>query len=646
MADLTEAQKKAVEKAKARRKEREEKRQEVPTQRLRSIGQGLTFGFADEIEAGIRSLGSREYDDLLNEVRGAVKEYQQARPMEALGYEVGGAALPAIIGSLFTGGGAGAASAASIASRFPTIAKVAGVAAPTSIKQAVGYGAAQGALTGIGMGESVEERAIGGLIGGATGGALGGAVQAASPYISDAATGVFDYARRKLGNRGSKAVENELKRLASESGKSVDEIVQGVADGTIMAENKTLLDAVRGYRAAGGEAATRLQSAMEGRPKMTRDRAMQEISQYLSDIDDPNILRAMSQTADEARIAEKAAYAPFKTQLASDDIVGEIKDAVKSVPEAAAALNKIYKSKTGEKPFVTIKKGVVEFANDLTVEQAEVVRRTLGDVASKEFKSGIGTVGEAVGEIERSLRTALDIDVKDLATTRQTASLTRSARDAFNDGQKAFAKSVDLVELELDKARKTGANVAKSYRAGFLQALKNRMKTGSMKSMMTNLADPDRKEGALLRILVPEDEIDGVLKSIERAATSQQAVTKIFGGSDTAVTASQQARQGSGINVSDIADAISGSPMAAMRIVGDVVREVSPKLSDADRLQIVNVLVSENPTLVRNALVDESGMAKLQAAIQRLAEAGTAGLQRGMTVGTPIAANQLGLLSQ
>jgi len=47
---------------------------EAPTQRFRTFLQGVTFGFADEIEAGIRSIGSAEYDDLVTEVRGALKD--------------------------------------------------------------------------------------------------------------------------------------------------------------------------------------------------------------------------------------------------------------------------------------------------------------------------------------------------------------------------------------------------------------------------------------------------------------------------------------------------------------------------------------------------------------------------------------------
>ena len=644
MADLTKKQREILEQSIAQAAKAEERREAVPTQRTRAFAQGVTFGFADELEARARALATGQtYEEALEEIRAKLKGYQEARPGEAFGYEMAGAVAPALAAAPFTGG---TGTAAILAQRGATgaAAKTLGVAAPSSIRGALGYGAAQGALTGVGTGETAEERAIGGAIGGVAGGALGGAMQAAAPYVTGVATGVVDYARRKLGGRGSKAVENEIQRLAAESGMSVDEIVQGVADGTIMAENKSLQRAVRGYYTSGGEAATRIEQAMTARPQATRQEAMQEIQQYLSDVGDPNIARAMRADEEAAKVLERRAYEPFKEQIATAEVVDELKDAVKAVPQAAAALNKIYRSKTGEKPFVSIKKGVVEFADDVTVEQAEVVRRTLSNLASREFKTGIGTVGEAIGDVEQTLRSALDIDVPALAATRETAAMTRTAREAYQEGQKVFSKSPDIVELELEDARRKGEGAVKAYRTGVMQALRNRMRTGSMKSMMSNLADPERKEGQILRTVIPEDELETVLASVARAARSQQAATSVLGGSQTAASLAEQARQGAGVSAMDVAEAISGSPMAAGRVIRDVIKQAAPNLSDAERVQIVDILISENPEVVRRALVDESGMAAFQAAVERTMQAIRAGAQRGAAVGPTLAADQFGLL--
>lgn len=644
MADISKRQREILDQSIAQAAEAAERREAVPTQRARAFAQGVTFGFGDELEARARALATgQSYEEALEEIRAKLKGYQEARPGEAFSYEMAGAVAPALAAAPLTGG---TGTAAILAQRGATgaAAKTLGLAAPSRMTGALGYGAAQGALTGVGTGETAEERAIGGAIGGVAGGALGGAMQAAAPYITGVATGVVDYARRTLGGRGSKAVENEIQRLAAESGMSVDEIVQGVADGTIMAENKSLQRAVRGYYTAGGEAATRIEQVMAARPQATRQEAMGQIQQYLSDVGDPNIARAMRADEEAAKVLERRAYDPFKEQIATAEVVDELKDAVKAVPQAAAALNKIYRSKTGEKPFVSIKQGVVEFADDVTVEQAEVVRRTLSNLASREFKTGIGTVGEAIGDVEQTLRSALDVDVPALAATRETAAMTRTAREAYQEGQKVFSKSPDIVELELEDARRKGEGAVKAYRTGVMQALRNRMRTGSMKSMMSNLADSERKEGQILRIVIPEDELETVLASVARAARSQQAATSVTGGSQTAASLAEQARQGAGVSAMDVAEAISGSPMAAGRVIRDVIREAAPNLSDAERVQIVDILLSENPEVVRRALVDESGMAAFQAAVERTMQAVQAGAQRGAAVGPTLAADQFGLL--
>jgi SOS-response transcriptional repressor LexA len=634
MAELTQRQKELAGLA----AQRLEEKTKVPTQRMRTVAQGLTFGGADELEAFLRSaVGTREYEDVLNEIRGGLKQYQEARPVESLGYEVGGAAAPAIIASLFSGGLGGTAVMANLASKYPTIAKVLGTVAPKSIPGAVGVGAVQGGLTAFGKGESeaedlgtnILERAAG-VPGGAVFGGIGGGVgQAAAPYLLRPVEAVIDAARRKLGNRGAKVVETELQRFADESGMSVDEIVEGVANGTIMAENKTLLDAVRSYRATGGAAATRLKQGMSGRPKMTREQATSEMQKYLSDVDDPNILRAQQASDEEARLLENQMYGRFKGVDASPEVVAELESSLARMPEAGKALNKIFERRTGQAPFFIREDGTVVFARTPTVEEAELVRRTINNIASQEYKAGAGTLGEAAAEVEKPLREALDVYTPGLAETRATASTVRFARDAFSDGQKALSKSPDQVEIEFAEAMRRGSEVAKSYRAGVMAAYRNKLSTGSRTSLMKSLADPTSREGSALRIVMPEDQLPDVLQSIERAAMSQQAVGEVYGKSPTAITEQQIKRQGMELSGEELAETLtSPSIFNVARLLTRVTKSVAPQLTDAQRDRIVQVLVSEDPDFVRAALQDNSKMAELQSAIERLSAAVTAGSVR------------------
>ena len=611
---------------------------ETPTQRTRAFAQGVTFGFADEIEAAIRStLSPREYDDLVAETRTALAEYQKARPAEAFAAELSGAALPAIIGSLFTAGAAGAGTLASLASKFPTMAKVIGVAAPKSLVGAATVAGAQGALTGIGKGEDVSERLTGGVIGAGIGAAGGAGMYAVAEPIKRAAVGVVDFARRRLGGRGAKVVETELQRLAAESGMSVDEIVEGVASGRIMAENKTLLDAVRGYRATGGRAAGELREVLERRPEQGRQQAMAEMQRYLSDVDDPNILRGMKATEAEAKAAETAAYAPFKTQPAPENVTSTLAEALRRVPSAAKEVEEALLASTGQKPFFSVSKdGEVSFTRQPSVAEAEAVRRALSGTARARYQASQGVAGEAISELETGLRGALDVATPELAATRAQAATVRGAREAFENGQKALAKTPDAVAVEFADVMAKGDAAVKAYRSGVMQALRNRMSMGSRKSMMGALADPQRKESQILSIVMPEDALPDLMARIERAAGSQAAASSILGGSQTAITGAQAARQGRDIGAGEVAEALtSPNVMNLMRLAGKFVQRSAPQLTDAQRQQVVRVLVSESPDVVRRALQDESGMMALQQAIDRILGAVQAGAQRAAPVMAP-----------
>ena len=609
----------------------------APTQRFRTFLQGVTFGFADEIEAGIRSIGSAEYDELVTEVRGALKDYQEENPMESLGFEVTGAALPALIGAIFTGGAAGAATFANVASKYPTIAKVAkvaGTAAPKSLIGATTIGATQGALTGVGKGENLDERLLGAAAGTVLGAGAGAGAFALTEPIKRLGVGVIDFARRRLGGRGGKIVETELQRLASESGKSIDEIVEGVSSGIIMAENRTLLDAVRGFRSTGGPAATALRESLERRPEAGRKAALTGMQQNLSQFDDPNVLRAMSADDLAARAAEKTAYEPFKTQVAPQGVLNELSEALRRVPSAADEVKEAFLAETGKKPFFSVSKsGEVTFSRSPTVSEAESVRRALQGVASARYRAGQGLSGEAISELEGGLRTRLDESAEGLQATRAQASVVRLSREAFKNGQSALSKNADAVEVEFAEVMRKGPEVVKAYRAGVMQAFRNKMGMGSRKSLMGALADSERKESKILKIVMPEDQLDDLMSIINRAAGSQAAATKVLGGSDTAITSSLQARQGMDIGAGEIAEAISSpNPMNLLRLLGKITKKAAPQLSDVDRKKVVDVLISEDADFVSRALRDESGLAQLQSKVQSLANFIQAGPQRAAPI--------------
>ena len=61
-------------------------------------------------------------------------------------------------------------------------------------------------------------------------------------------------------------------------------------------------------------------------------------------------------------------------------------------------------------------------------------------------------------------------------------------------------------------------------------------------------------------------------------------------------------------------------------------RKTAPGLTDAERARIAEILVSQNPDIVRAALKDEGGMAKLVELLQRIAVRGAQGAGRSGAV--------------
>lgn len=610
MAEMTEAQRKALAAARARAQEQQAKVEAAPRERTRAAAQGLTLGAADEIEAGVRSLfGGRPYEDVLNEIRGSLKAYQEARPIEAMASEAGGAVVPAVGAALlapFTGG-------ASTAAVAPTLGRLAGMAALE--------GGAYAFNTGEGGFAERAARIPGGAVTGAIGGAVAGGVTRAAGGAINALT---DAARRIIGNRGSSVVENEIQRLAQQTGKTADEIADDILNGRILAENETIKAAVRAYRAGGGEASTVITQAMTPRPAATRAQAMDEMRQYLSDIAQPSALQGQRRSEEAAKIAERAAYAPFKDIAAPEPVSREVLSALEVVPEAITEVNKMFRGLVAVTPPANgIGPANVTFTRPITLDEAERVRRAIGNAASSEYRGGFGGAGETFAEAEQSLRGLLDVASPELGAARATAAGVRAQRDAFEAGQTALAGDVNETLFNFSKI--TDPQKVEAYRAGLMAALEARAATGSRQSLIRNLTNEETKEGKILRAVLPQDALDDVLRRLETARASQVTTDYVLGGSPTADTMMEAGRRGMDVSFADVTGVLSGSPDAMINVASNIAARFTRDLTDAERARVARILVSEDPDLVRRAISDEGAMAALQQRVQQL----TAGAARG-----------------
>tara|TARA_R110001632_G_scaffold200477_1_gene323139 strand:- start:1745 stop:3637 length:1893 start_codon:yes stop_codon:yes gene_type:complete len=599
--EMTASQRAAFEAGLAEAARKNKKAAETPKQRVRTMAQGATFGFADELEARARSLATgRPYQEVVDEVRGGLKAYKEAYPKSSMAYEIGGAALPALI----PGGQA-------------------------SLGRAAARAGAEGAAYAFGTGEgSARERAER-LPTGIAYGTLGGtAGYGLAKGIGGLANKLADAARRKVGGRGATIVENEIQRLVTQTGKTPDEITQDIIDGRLLAENRTIQAAVRSLRTGGGEASTIIQEGLIERPAQTRQAAMAEMRGYLGDAGEGSQVTARRASDESTAAAEKAAYSGLDDVDLPDQALSALANTLKRVPSAAKEVAIMLRAQTGKAPFFEIADdGAVSFTRRPTVMEAESVRRAVGNRATSLYRQeGMGGAGEAVADVQKGLREVLDFSIPELASTRAQAAAIRANRDAYTAGAKAMAGDVNekLADFEALASGDNAAEAVASFRAGFMKALEGRAATGSRQSMIRNLIDPNSKEGKILLQVFPQDQLDDVLKTLDIAADAQAAAGKIgIGtGSQTAEDAAEAARRGMGITASDMGSVLSGNPIEAIGVVDKFIRGMSrTKLTDAENARIAKVLVSNDPDLVRRAMVDESGMQALANAVERMAVA-------------------------
>ena len=172
MASIEELKKQALERRKKR--VQDDDSSSTLSDVARAAGQGLTFGFGDEIVAFAKSLGDKTYEEALSEERQALERFREESPQYAYPIEIAASIPTSLLGVGLLGRGAQAAG------RFiPSALKSAPVGAAAT-------GAAEGALYGAGAAEE-GERLAGAGGGGALGGVLGGAVGAAFPKVSEQA---------------------------------------------------------------------------------------------------------------------------------------------------------------------------------------------------------------------------------------------------------------------------------------------------------------------------------------------------------------------------------------------------------------------------------------------------------------------------
>lgn len=567
---------------------------EPPSQILRSMAQGLTLNTADEIEAYLKTLSGGDREAALRDIRMNLKNYQTASPIASTAAEITGSLPLAVVG-----------------------APAAGTTLLRSAAKVSAVGAGMGAGSGFGRAEGdVFDR-----LAPATGAGVTGAVGAPLAFggfklLGTLADPVLDFAARKFGGKFSKTVETEIRRITEATGMTPDEIVQRVANGEPLSENQAMLSAVRLLYAQGGQPANILRGSLSTRPADLREKVVGDIQETLTgDIKDTNVLRGFKASEAERKEARNQLYeqAYESGGIITPEMLSALREALKRAPDSVENINSLHLAKTGQKPFFKVDDaGEIEFVRPPNIQDMETARRGINTTIKNKFKSGQGDVGTELKPFEAALRNEINKSSQALKDARATAASNKVTTESFDSGKKAFGKNPDEIEIEFESVMAKGSDAVSAYRAGVMAQLRSKMSTGGRTSMMSKLENANTKEGAIFRVIYPQDKVDGILKLASTAAQSQRAAAKVMGGSDTYAMQAEAKQQGINISGEEISSVLSGNPFSTARVLGKWMQKNEPNLTPEQKQEVAKILISTDKDLIKKALMDNSKWDEIQ----------------------------------
>jgi hypothetical protein len=599
----------------------------VESQKARAFAGGVTFQFADELEAFAVSLldSGKTYAEAKAEINKKVADYQKAHPKEAFGMELAGAFLPTLL-SVFGGPGAWSASVSNIFRLGRTVfqsGSTSGTRSVANMMNRSGVGAGFYSL-GASDDKSFGDFATGYLIGAPIAGGfiLGGNV------LTGIATYVSTLAKARGGNVMEKAVRKELNKLMQQTGKTEDEVIVDLMNGRLMSENQTMINLIKETIKGKGEAPDILKRIHQGnkgaqgdvitvsRPAQTKDdliSAMQ--SSATGTKSDKNLTKIWTASQEKIKLKEKELYdTVFKKKNGNPNLVkGQADNVVNDLIAAAKTkgsgvfeeLNAIYSASGGKQLFKRNKNGTIKILRQPTLEDAEIIRRTLDELAYNLYKDGKGTRAGHIQKMADDIRKKLDKFSPKLAKVREKASVVRKGREAYEYGLGLLTSkkgnSAEDVEVFIDKFGDV-PGVLNALRIGVTQALKNKGGYTKIKEM----ANADMPLYDIIAKIVPKKELAEIQRLADVAANSAKTAPQM-----TADFGSQTAEK---FQMSNIA---SNSGGEGTRInIGAIVNmayqyfKKNRGLSDAQAKKYVEVITTspKNAQDLQKALIDDSSM--------------------------------------
>ena len=573
------------------------------SEKARLAAQGALFNFSDEGAAAFRYLLGEDYDEAVADERAKL---EAARGKEgSTKYEIGGAVATGLLAAPFTGG----------------------TSIPMTAARLALLGGGQALASGIGAREGILERvtkdpaalAVETAAGAVAGPALSKAVKYGGKAIKTIAKPGGSFGRFLTG-RISRPVETEIRRLADDSAgltedatdsarqKAYEEIVERIGKGEIFPDlSEQAAKDLRGLYVSSGKGGQAIADVVRKRADELPAQARATLQADLApDAITGNITKWFGKKIKDIKTAESAAYDKIfeKGNEPSNSLNLAVEELLQNQRWLGNKVNTVRRAKRINSPLWETVEGQVKLLDDVSLKEAEIIRRSLYTKAQKAWKDGDGDLGEAIGDLEDDLRKIIDTASPELAATRAAWAKVLRLKDSFDDGKKIFGQTAEDAEIFIDDILSSGdAEVVGALRAGAATSLKAKSTVGAKSTMFKNLDDLDKKDRIILEKLYPGDAAEEAFNKIKIADQALKTKTRVTGGSDTAASLMAEARQGGASNaVMDIADVAMGKIVAPMLRL--VKRSLGGKsgLNQNQQEQVARILITEDPQIMEKAL--------------------------------------------
>lgn len=501
----------------------------------RSLAQGATFGFSDELESLAKSLsGQGTYEQNMAALELAKQKFGQQNPKTALAGEIAGGLPYALVPFL------GTARYAQMAKEAAPLVRAGVTAGASAIT-----GALTGALGGAGA-AGAGERMAGAQTGGTFGGLVGGAAPAVTKGIGMAGGKVVDV------TSGIPVVQQVGKAVGLATGQTVDaanrakaklleamyrdkvspaDLEKMIAAATkpvgivdIAGENvKSLADVVQKYPSTARQSA---KTALEERGAGQADRIKSDISTYLGSFNDPieyakQISARQSQTA--APLYEKAyekGQGLSYPELNKYFELPQFQDAYKRAQRIGKLEGVDIPDLTAGAPF--------------DLRTLDYVKRGLDDVIqSGKQTGGLGrTELNALNRRKNDYLSLLDDLVPEYKQARQAWAGDQSLIDATEAGKDFFKLSASDAKRAFNELSKSEQD---AYRIGAIDALKNKINTAKDTADIRKRIFGSTEERDRISSLFPDQKsFNQFEKDMTTEAMMRKTQEKILGNSATA----------------------------------------------------------------------------------------------------------------